>query len=309
LKNIKIYITFLSVFLLITLKLNAQIVLPTLQPSSYVPIEVEITSITEVSQNDAKAFVRLSRSTTGRSTAGVCWTRDVQNPTINDDVAYYNGTNLTFNLTLSSTNIRRNRTFYARAFVTINGRTIYGKNVVFITTDGGSTPKDGRLNFVTLSIPGGQYADNEAEMDSQIQHGYANVIQTGTANIGVIVDFVNRTTLNNAGINVTSNGENFGIVASGYFIPSETGTYSFTCEGDDAVDLFVNGINVARHYGGKAVSPLGSNTGTISLTAGVKYNIRARIQEFAGQEALRVFWRKPSQTSGWFQDVNEISSY
>ena len=308
-KNIKIYFACVVFVLFITTETKAQIVLPTLQPGSYTPIELEIKAITEVSEQEAKAVVVLSRSTSGRTTAGVCWKRNNPDPTINDDVAYYNGTNLSFTLTLASNAIRKNRTFYARPFVTINGKTIYGKNVVFETPDGNNTPRDGKLNFVTLNTPGGQYADKEAEMDSQTQTGFGNTIQSGVADISVIVDFTNRTKLNNAGILVTSNGERFSIIASGFFIPSESGTYIFTCEGDDAVDLFVNGVNLVNHYGGKAVAALGSHTGTINLTAGVKYSIRARMQEFAGQEALRVFWRKPSQTTGWFQDVNEISSY
>jgi hypothetical protein len=311
LKTIRIYLLPLIVCFITSATVKAQFILPTLQASAYVPIKVEIKVISEITDNDAKAMVVMSASTTGRTTAGVCWQRDNPNPTIANDVAFYNGTNLTFLLTLSSGVIRKNRIIYARPFVTIGGITTYGQNVVFNTTDGNNTPTDGKLNFVTMNTPGGQYSDNEEEFDSQIAPGYGNVIQTGVADISVLLDFTNRSKLNAAGISVTSNGERFSIVSSGFFIPSETGTYLFTCEGDDAVDLFVNGVNVANHYGGHGVGALGSHTGTISLTAGTKYSFRARIQEFAGQEGLRVFWRKPSQSGSpnWFQDVNEVSSY
>lgn len=310
-KTIKIYLLLVIICVATSKSGRAQIILPTLQASSYVPIKVEIDAISEITDTDAKALVAMSASTTGRTTAGVCWQRNNPDPTIANGVAFYNGTNLTFLLTLSSGVIKKNRIIYARPFVTIGGITTYGQNVVFNTTDGNNTPTDGKLNFVTMNTPGGQYADDEAEFDSQIAPGYGDIIQSGVADISVIIDFSNRTQLSNAGISVSTNGERFSIVASGFFIPAQTGTYRFTCEGDDAVDLFINGVNVANHYGGHAIGALGSHTGTISLTAGTKYSLRARMQKFAGGEGLRVFWRKPSQSgsTNWFQDVNEVSSF
>lgn len=287
--------------------MNAQIVFPTLQPSTYTPIKLQILSISAITDNAANVEVLATSSTAGRTSIGICYGTNTL-PTTADNATNYIGSNLKFTLNIAS-GISPNQVYYVRPFVIINGKTLYGEPKVFRTTNGLSTPTDGRLDFVTMATPGGKYSDTEAEFDSQIQHGYANIIQTGTANVSVIVNFTNRSTLSAAGINVTSNGDRFSIVATGFFIPTETGTYTFTCEGDDAVDLHINGVNVARHYGGHSVGNLGSHTGTIDLVAGIKYSLRARMQEFTGGEGLRVFWRKPSETTGWFQDVNEISSY
>lgn len=308
-KTIKIYLLLVIICVATSKSGRAQIILPTLQASSYVSIKLEINSITEITNNTAKVLVTVSASTNGRSSIGVCW-RTSANPTTLDNVSFYSGSNLSYSLNISS-GLSNNTSYYIRPFVVIGGKTFYGDNVLFRTTRVNNTPTDGKLNFVTMNTPGGQYADDEAEFDSQIQPGYGDIIQSGVADISVIIDFSNRTQLSNAGISVSSNGERFSIVTSGFFIPLETGTYRFTCEGDDAVDLFINGVNVANHYGGHAIGALGSHTGTISLTAGTKYSFRARMQEFAGGEGLRVFWRKPSQSGSpnWFQDVNEVSSY
>ena len=306
-KTIKIYLLLLVFCIAAAQSGKAQIILPTLHASSYVSVKLEINAVTEIKDNEAKVFVNVSASTNGRSSIGVCWST-APNPTILYNVSYYGGSNLNYSLSISN-GISSNTTYYVRPFVMIGGNTVYGNNALFRTTDGGATVKDGKLNFVTMDTPGGQYADSEAEFDSQIAPGYGSIIQSGVADIGVIVDFTNKSKLNSAGISVSSNGEKFSLVATGFFVPSETGVYRFTCEGDDAVDLFVNGVNVVGNYGGHSVGALGSHTGTINLTANIKYSVRARMQEFAGGEGLRVFWRKPSQTSGWIQDAGEMSSY
>ena len=94
----------------------------------------------------------------------------------------------------------------------------------------------------------------------------------------------------------------------GTFCPIETGTYTFTAESDDSIDLFINGVNVASFYGGRGTPALGTTTGTISLTANVAYTFRARMQENGGGEGMRVFWKKPSQSAGgtWYQDATEL---
>ena len=110
---------------------------------------------------------------------------------------------------------------------------------------------------------------------------------------------------------ITSNQtENFALIQSGYFIPKQTGTYRFSIEGDDAVDLVINNKNIASHYDGHGASPIGTHSGAISLTAGVKYSFRARFQETSGGEVLKLFWKKPCELNSatWYQDVEELSS-
>jgi hypothetical protein len=128
-----------------------------------------------------------------------------------------------------------------------------------------------------------------------------------------LINFFSQTDLKNAINNQTPysgfNGDGFTIVVSGYFIPKQTGSYTFSIEGDDAVDLFINDQNVANHYGGHGSSPIGTHTGTISLAAGKKYLFRARFQEAGGGEVLQLFWKKPTESSGsvWYQDIEELS--
>lgn len=285
---------------------KGQHILPAHQGSSYVPKKVITSRITQIDNTSAVGWVAISGALSNSSAKGVCWSSVNTLPTIANSTATYVGASLSF--TVNLTGMTSNTTYYARAYCTFGPETIYG-NVITFTTGNSGFVTDGKVNFVTMSTPGGVYSNDADQLRQQTDPGFGNSIASGTANIGVILDFVNRSTLNSAGINVTANGEYFSIVTSGFFVPSETGTYTFTCEGDDAVDLRVNGVIVASHYGGHAVGALGSHTGTISLTANVKYSFEARMQEYAGQEGLRVFWRKPSQPTGWFQHPTEVSSF
>ena len=140
--------------------------------------------------------------------------------------------------------------------------------------------------------------------------GNLNTSSSYTANL---INFLSQTDLKNAIGNQTPyagfSGDGFTIVVSGYFIPKQTGTYTFTIEGDDAVDLFINDQNVVNQYGAHGNSAIGTHTGTISLIAGKKYTFRARMQEGAGGEVMQLFWKKPSESnsSTWYQDIEELS--
>ena len=105
-------------------------------------------------------------------------------------------------------------------------------------------------------------------------------------------------------------GDYYGLIITGYFIPKQSGSYKFTIEGDDAVDVMINGTTVTSHYGGHGASPRGTHTGSITLIAGKKYSLRVRFMENTVGDELYLFWQKPSETSGsvWYQDAEELSS-
>ena len=140
--------------------------------------------------------------------------------------------------------------------------------------------------------------------------GNLNTNSSYTANL---INYFSQTDLKNAINNQAPytgfNGDGFTLVVSGYFIPKQTGTYTFTIEGDDAVDLFINNQNVVNHYGPHGNSAVGTHTGTISLIAGKKYLFRARMQEGGGSEVMQLFWKKPSEANGsvWYQDIEELT--
>lgn len=141
----------------------------------------------------------------------------------------------------------------------------------------------------------------------------AGNLNSSTSAANNILNYASYTQLGTAIGNATPysgfNGQGYAIVISGYFIPKQTGTYTFSIEGDDAVDFFLNGQNVVNQYGLNGASTIGTHTGTIALVSGKKYLFRVRMQQGYGGDALQLFWKKPSESSGsiWYQDIEELS--
>jgi len=91
-----------------------------------------------------------------------------------------------------------------------------------------------------------------------------------------------------------------------WFVPQETGTYSFGINSDDASDLSVGGTMVTTYYGGHGAS--GYQYGSINLVAGTRYKVVARYQEFGGGDALYVRWSRPSAPSSYSYWNNEVTN-
>jgi hypothetical protein len=171
----------------------------------------------------------------------------------------------------------------------------------------------------TFPATAAEFETNFANATNYKTAGYvALTSNTGNLNSSIsnspnLINFSGQSDLKNAINNQTPysgfSGDGFTIVVSGYFIPKQTGIYTFSIEGDDAVDLFINDINVVNHYGPHGNSAIGTHTGTISLVSGKKYMFRARMQEGGGGEVMQLFWKKPSEASGavWYQDLEELS--
>ena len=73
-----------------------------------------------------------------------------------------------------------------------------------------------------------------------------------------------------------------------------TGTYTFTTSSDDGVRLYVNGELVVDNWTDHGVT---QNSGTVALTAGVKYDIRMDYYERAMLATARLSWAYPGQNT------------
>ncbi len=190
--------------------------------------------------------------------------------------------------------------------VTINGAI---NSTKFVNKYGKNTKNyyagNGNLNY-TIYNSSSSYVINETDFQNFINS--TNLVSSGTHSASLLLNWSNYNALTNQGISIPNSGNQFSTQISGYFFAKETGNYLFTCEGDDAVDLFINDVNVANQYGSNGMSGLGTHTGSIYLVAGDRYTFRARMQENGGGEGLNVFWRRPSETSGWNIYTEELSS-
>ena len=134
---------------------------------------------------------------------------------------------------------------------------------------------------------------NDFDVLFDVANSNTTVWSNGTSNPTIILNWQGYTNLNAAGIS-TPGGDYFGVRVVGSFTAAETGVYTFELQGDDAVDLFLDGQVAVAHYGGHGMT---SNTGTISLVAGQTYNLVARHQEYGGGEGFILRWKRPSQST------------
>jgi len=78
--------------------------------------------------------------------------------------------------------------------------------------------------------------------------------------------------------------------------PGEAGTYTFAVDGDDAVEVIIDGIVVAGWYGGHGSCNCQTYSGTKALLAG-EHTIKFRHQELGGGDNYYLYWDKASPSS------------
>jgi hypothetical protein len=163
----------------------------------------------------------------------------------------------------------------------------------------------GYLNYTVYNIANngaGQYANNATNFVNMfdVTKG-ASVYASGVTTAAKALYFVNSWTPSG----VPNGGAYTGIKITGYFVPKETGTYSFGIDGDDGVDFSLDGNVVTSFYGPHGFG--GYRYGTVSLVAGKTYAFMARYQNWGGGWGLDLAWKRPSQ-SQWTVQSNEVYS-
>ena len=163
----------------------------------------------------------------------------------------------------------------------------------------------GYLNYTVYNINpngAGQYANNATDFVNMfdVTKG-ATVYATGTSTAAKTLYFSNGWQPSG----VPYGGSYTGIKITGYFVPTETGTYSFGIDGDDGVDFSLDGNVITSFYGPHGFG--GYRYGTISLVAGKSYVFMARYQNWGGGWGMYLVWKRPSQST-WSVQSNEVTS-
>ena len=163
----------------------------------------------------------------------------------------------------------------------------------------------GYLNYTVYNINpngAGQYANNATDFVNMfdVSKG-AKVYATGTSTAQKTLYFSNGWQPSG----VPNGGAYTGIKVTGYFVPAETGTYSFGIDGDDGVDFSLDGNVVTSFYGPHGFA--GYHYGTVSLVAGKSYAFMARYQNWSGGWGMYLVWKRPSQST-WSIQSTEVTS-
>lgn len=108
--------------------------------------------------------------------------------------------------------------------------------------------------------------------------------------------------------NPFGNDDNYLTVLTGNLTVATAGTYSFAIDGDDAVELLIDGNVIVGWYGGHGKCSCTSHENTsVILSAGV-HTIEYRHEEAAGDDNYYLRWKKPGDTSYSITPVYTSSS-
>jgi hypothetical protein len=153
----------------------------------------------------------------------------------------------------------------------------------------------GYLNYTIYNTNGSSYRNSYPNSDAD----FVNLFNTST---GATIYKSGTTTAYNAlyyyqtfFTGVPNGAGYFGIQTTGWFVPKETGTYTFGIDGDDAVDFLLDGVVVTSFYGPHGFG--GYRYGTINLIAGRTYTFKARFQQVGGGWGMYLVWKRPSQST------------
>jgi type IV pilus assembly protein PilY1 len=96
--------------------------------------------------------------------------------------------------------------------------------------------------------------------------------------------------------NPYGSNDNYLTVVTGQINVPTSGTYEFAVDGDDAVEVIIDGTVVAGWYGGHGDCNCSTHSGTISLTANTDYSIEFRHEESTGGDSFELLLKTPSST-------------
>ncbi|MCX5904554.1 MAG: PilC/PilY family type IV pilus protein [Proteobacteria bacterium] len=123
---------------------------------------------------------------------------------------------------------------------------------------------------------------NHADFETLINNYGTVTKRFGTGSVGYI---------NGTGNPFSSQQDYYLTIFQGQIVMPSTGTWSFAIDGDDALELIIDGTVVAGWYGGHGKCSCQTHSGSIALTAGT-HNITFRHQECTGDDNYYLYWQK-----------------
>lgn len=98
-------------------------------------------------------------------------------------------------------------------------------------------------------------------------------------------------------LNNACTGDSYHTLVEGVIRVTEAGVYNFAVDGDDAVEVAINGTVVAAWYNGHGASSttasLNTHSGSIYLNANQDYAVRFRHEEGNGEDSWNLYWQLP----------------
>lgn len=151
------------------------------------------------------------------------------------------------------------------------------------------------LTQTTYNFPGSDHPDNSTDFKTVLYAARA-VTSTGGADPNESDDIGRLGSGSAANINGTGNPfgtqqDNYLTVFRGTITIPADGTYNFAVDGDDAVEVLIDGNVVAGWYGGHGRCNCQTKSGSVTLTAGDHY-LEFHHEERSGGDNYYLYWQR-----------------
>jgi len=169
----------------------------------------------------------------------------------------------------------------------------------------------GYVNYTSYKTHNGTGVTNQYLQFPYTAAEFDNILNTANSNTTITsTGEVTLATMCNGSTGTPHwGGDFYAIKFEFWFIPTQTGSYSFGINSDDASDLSVDGTMITTFYGGHA--SYAYYYGSTNMVAGTRYKIVVRYQEYGGGDALYVRWSRPNAPNSysyWNEEVTNINS-
>lgn len=154
------------------------------------------------------------------------------------------------------------------------------------------------------------HPSSSLEFANLIKRMKGNVLIEGSDGGGADRNRINKTAsgaaaLADSGV-AAGQADNYVSVLKGTLKIPTTGTYQFAVDGDDAVELLIDGQLVVGWYGGHGTGNFAEHAGSVHLTAG-DHDIEFRHEEVGGGDSYRLAWHNGTEfqvvPASWFENL------
>ena len=171
---------------------------------------------------------------------------------------------------------------------------LYIPNPISITPTASTCTKVQQIGLSTYDTNG--YGDNYADSAAEFQTWITDNATDAKRFDNGYIDKIDVTSSSNNNPYYTGTDQYYLAIFSGYIYLPDSGTYKFGIDGDDAVEVYIDGTLVTGWYGGHGRASHATHVTYVNASSGY-HKIEFHMQERTGGDNYYLYWQPPTGSS------------